>query len=325
MRVHSEKSIDSATVESRCSDRSGHDVARHALAHRRENRPRRLGALLRRQRCRRHQAELLGRAEYPFGAGSRGRDRRQPDRASAFPPNTSICTSVFPISLPAFITNAIVPQGVNIAAIEMSRGSILGYDPKTYVEVDFFGEDDTRSNMIRLVTERFTKIINVPNMKDHGAAGVTGCLKNIAYGELLERGALASDARRPTRCRSSARSPRVEPLRSKTVLQVMDGLRGVWHGGPFSTIPQFRFYPKQIMFGTDPVAIDRLLIDSSRTSAKRKARSRSGTAPCEHQSRPQTRIPTSITSSASPAISSTPPSWAWAFTTCDDPDDEHRI
>ena len=57
------------------------------------------------------------------------------------------------------------------------------YDPNTYVETNFFGEDDTRSNMIRLVTERFTKIINVPNMKDHGAAGVTGCLKNIAYGD----------------------------------------------------------------------------------------------------------------------------------------------
>ena len=36
--------------------------------------------------------------------------------------------------------------------------------------------------MMRLVTEQVTKIVNVPNMKDHGATGVTGCLKNIAYG-----------------------------------------------------------------------------------------------------------------------------------------------
>ena len=48
---------------------------------------------------------------------------------------------------------------------------------------NFFGEDDTRSYLIRMVTEQFTKIINVPNMKDHGASGVTGCLKNLAYGE----------------------------------------------------------------------------------------------------------------------------------------------
>ena len=41
----------------------------------------------------------------------------------------------------------------------------------------------------------------------------------------------------------------------------MDGLRGVWHGGPFSTDKRYRFYPKQMKFGTDPVAMDRFLID----------------------------------------------------------------
>ncbi len=41
----------------------------------------------------------------------------------------------------------------------------------------------------------------------------------------------------------------------------MDGLKGVWHAGPFSPLKKFRFYPGQIMFGTDPVAMDRLLID----------------------------------------------------------------
>jgi len=76
-----------------------------------------------------------------------------------------------------------VPKGVQTAAAETSRGSILGYDPYTYVDVDFFGEEDTRSNLIRLVSEKFTKVINVPTMKEHRAAGVTGCLKNIAYGD----------------------------------------------------------------------------------------------------------------------------------------------
>src|SRR5690348_8311580 len=70
-----------------------------------------------------------------------------------------------------------VPQGVHIWTAEHSRGSIAGYDPKTYVDVNFFGEDDTRSNLARPISETFTKIVNVPNMKDHGAAGVTGCLK----------------------------------------------------------------------------------------------------------------------------------------------------
>lgn len=161
-----------------------------------------------------------------------------------------------------------VPAGVNIVAVENPRGSLLGYDPNTYVEVDFFGEEDTRSNMARLVTERFTKIINVPNIKDHGAAGVTGCLKNIAYGDFSN--VARSHHREKTNTLTFIGTlASVEPLRSKTVLQVMDGLKGVWHGGPFAPERRFRFYPRQMMFGTDPVAIDHLELDF--VEAKRKA------------------------------------------------------
>ena len=152
-----------------------------------------------------------------------------------------------------------VPAGVHIEAIEKTRKSIAGYDPKTYVEVDFFGEDDTRSNMIRLVTEQFTKIINVPNMKDHGAAGVTGCLKNIAYGNFSNVARSHAGAKTNTLSFIGTLAA-VEPVRSKTVLQIMDGLRGVWQGGPFLRDKRYQFYPKQMMFGTDPVAIDRQLI-----------------------------------------------------------------
>jgi uncharacterized protein (DUF362 family) len=153
-----------------------------------------------------------------------------------------------------------VPQGVNIWAAENKRGSMESYDPATYVETAFFDEEDTRSNMTRLVCNRFTKIINVPNMKDHGASGVTGCLKNIAYGNFsnVARSHAGSETNTYSFIGTLAC---VEPLRSRTVLQVMDGLRGVWHGGPFSPHRKFRFYPKRMLFGTDPVAIDRLLLD----------------------------------------------------------------
>ncbi len=180
--------------------------------------------------------------------------------ALSIPPQNIYLYERFPDQLTSVQYDRYVPAGVNISAIEMSRGSILGYDPKTYVEVDFFGEDDTRSNMVRLVTERFTKIINVPNMKDHQAAGVTGCLKNIAYGN-FSNVARSHRSEKTNTLTFIGTLANLEPLRARTVLQVMEGLRGVWHGGPFSTIPKFRFYPKQIVFGTDPVAIDRLLID----------------------------------------------------------------
>lgn len=148
-----------------------------------------------------------------------------------------------------------VPKGV-----QLHTAGRTAYDPKTYVECNFFGEEDTRSNMVALVTKTLTKIINVPNMKDHGASGVTGCLKNIAYG------GFGNVARSHENVKTHTLSfigtlANVEPIRSRTVLQIMDGLRGVWHAGPFSRDKKFRFYPKQMMFGTDPVAIDRLLID----------------------------------------------------------------
>jgi uncharacterized protein (DUF362 family) len=149
-----------------------------------------------------------------------------------------------------------LPKGAHVVTAD----AFLGYDPFTYVDVNFFGEDDTRSNMVRLVTDRLTKIINVPNMKDHSASGVTGCLKNIAYGEFNNVARSHEFADTHTLSFIGVLAA-VEPLRSRTVLHVMDGLRGVWHGGPFSPNRRYRFYPKQIMFGTDPVAMDRLLID----------------------------------------------------------------
>ena len=149
-----------------------------------------------------------------------------------------------------------VPAGIRVE----SGDTWLGYDPDVYVEANFFGEDDTRSYLIRMVTEQFTKIINVPNMKDHSASGVTGCLKNIAYGEFgnVARSHYKAQTETLTFIGTLAN---VEPLRSRTVLNIMDGLRGVWHAGPFSRDKRYRFYPKQMKFGTDPVAIDRFLID----------------------------------------------------------------
>jgi uncharacterized protein (DUF362 family) len=155
-----------------------------------------------------------------------------------------------------------LPQGVLVQAAEGGnrRSQNRAYDPDTYVEVDFFGEDDTRSNMMRLVTQRLTKIVNVPNMKDHGATGVTGCLKNVAYGCFSN--VARSHARGRTHTLTSVGTfAAVEPLRSRTVLQVMDGLRAVWHGGPFAKTRRFVFEPRQLLVGTDPVAIDRLLLD----------------------------------------------------------------
>jgi uncharacterized protein (DUF362 family) len=163
-----------------------------------------------------------------------------------------------------------LPEGVTVFAAERGnrRTDNRAYDPATYVEVDFFGEDDTRSNMMRLVSRELTKIVNVPNMKDHGATGVTGCLKNVAYGCFSN--VARSHSRGQTHTRTAVGTfAAAEPLRSRTVLQIMDGLRAVWHGGPFAPTERYVFNPRRILFGTDPVAIDRLLLDI--IDEKRKA------------------------------------------------------
>lgn len=150
---------------------------------------------------------------------------------------------------------AFLPKGANIATAD----SYLGYDPYTFVEVNFFGEEDTRSNITRLVSDKLTKIINVPNMKDHSASGVTGCLKNIAYGSFSNVARSHYDSVTNTLTLIGTLAS-VEPLRSRTVLNIMDGIKGVWHAGPFSVNPKFRFFPGKIMVGTDPVAMDHILL-----------------------------------------------------------------
>src|SRR5688572_12805626 len=155
-----------------------------------------------------------------------------------------------------------LPQSIQLVAAERANQNVdnAGYDPAVYLEADLFGEDDTRSNMMRLVSQRLTKIINIPNMKDHGATGVTGCLKNIAYGSFSNVARTHQGGVSHTYSLVGQLAA-IEPLRSRTVLQIMDGLRGVWHAGPFARTTKYVFFPKQIMFGTDPVAIDRLLLD----------------------------------------------------------------
>ena len=148
-----------------------------------------------------------------------------------------------------------VPGGVRIE----SANTWLGFDPGVYVEANFFGEDDTRSFLMRMVSEQFTKIINVPNMKDHGASGVTGCLKNIAYGEFNNVGRSHYKALTDTYSFIGTLAA-TESLRSRTVLNIMDGLRGVWHAGPFST-DKSTFLPEADEVRDRSRAMDRFLID----------------------------------------------------------------
>jgi len=165
---------------------------------------------------------------------------------------------------------ALLPAGVRIVGIqEAFSGGGGGYEPTIYCGANFFGEWETRSYMASIVAHDLTKIINVPTMKDHSASGVTGALKNLAYGTF-------NNVARTHRPPHSFTNPliglmcTVEPLRSKAVLHIMDGLRQVWHGGPLTQVQEFIDQPGILMASTDPVAMDSIELEA--IEAKRRAR-----------------------------------------------------
>jgi uncharacterized protein (DUF362 family) len=155
----------------------------------------------------------------------------------------------------------LLPAGIGVLGIEDGVGDISGYDLDVYCEVNFFGEWETRSYMASVVAQNVTKIINVPTMKDHSAAGVTGCLKNLGYG-------VFNNVARSHRAPYSFTDPLIglmcstEPLRSKSVLHIMDGMREVWHGGPLTQVQDFIFQAGTLLIGTDPVAIDTIELET---------------------------------------------------------------
>jgi uncharacterized protein (DUF362 family) len=156
---------------------------------------------------------------------------------------------------------ALLPPGVRIVGIQEAFVAGGEYDPHVYCDANFFGEWETRSYMASIVAHEVTKIINVPTMKDHSASGVTGALKNLAYGTF-------NNVARTHRAPHSFTNPliglmcTVEPLRSKSVLHIMDGMRQVWHGGPLTQVQDFIDQTGILLVATDPVAMDTIELDA---------------------------------------------------------------
>jgi uncharacterized protein (DUF362 family) len=157
----------------------------------------------------------------------------------------------------------LLPVGVRVIGLDgewVTGGrKRTGYDPNVFAEMNCFGERETRSYMGSVVTEA-SKIINLPCLKEHNASGVTGCLKNLAYG-------CFNNVARTHRFPKTYTDPAIAvlctaaPLRAKAVLHIMDGIRAVYHGGPFAWNPDFVWEAKTLLIGTDPVAVDRIELE----------------------------------------------------------------
>jgi uncharacterized protein (DUF362 family) len=161
--------------------------------------------------------------------------------------------------------HVLVPPGVRVLGLDqewtVDGERHGGYDRTVYCEMDCFGERETRSYIGRIVSTEVTKIVNLPVMKEYNASGVTGCLKNLAYGSY-------NNVARTHVPPKTYTSPIIAvmcasaPVRTKAVLHIMDGIRAVYHSGPFAWNPEFHFDAKSLLIGTDPVAIDRIELET---------------------------------------------------------------
>jgi uncharacterized protein (DUF362 family) len=132
-----------------------------------------------------------------------------------------------------------------VADVEMKYGKDL---------IGYMINDGKTSYFTRIVTEKVTKIINVPILKNAGAT-TTCCLKNLSYGSI------SNTSRLHKLWMKSVVEPVAFPvLRDKVALNVVDGLQACYDGGPGAN-PKFIYDSNLLLFGTDPVALDAVAHD----------------------------------------------------------------
>ncbi len=143
---------------------------------------------------------------------------------------------------------------------------LSGYDPDVFISLELVhdGQDPKdertrRSHLGKLVTRRVNKLVLLPVLKDHGSAGVTGALKNMSHG-LVNNVARSHSNRHSNVCNQFIPEVVNHPvIRQKCVLQILDGIIGVFQGGPFGKNPNWTWEQNSLYFATDPVAMDHLV------------------------------------------------------------------
>lgn len=101
-----------------------------------------------------------------------------------------------------------------------------------------------------LVTKKLTKIINVPVFKNTGN-GISMATKNLGYGAICNTNRL----HRPLFFDVCTEVMAFPAIRDKLVLNITDGLRAQYDGGPGPNA-KFTFIYNKLFFATDPFALD---------------------------------------------------------------------
>jgi hypothetical protein len=114
----------------------------------------------------------------------------------------------------------------------------------------------------KLLTQKLTKIINLPAFKNSGNA-ISMATKNIGYGAVCNTNRLHT----PLFLDVCVEVLAFPPVRDKMVLNVTDGLRSQYDGGPDANA-KFTYLDNRLFFASDPFALD--MICHNRITAKRK-------------------------------------------------------
>ena len=170
-------------------------------------------------------------------------------------------------------------------SVEAQR-HVTGYDPDVFTVMGFCGpqhkndERRYRSHLSLIATRLVDKIVTLSVLKDHRSAGVTLAVKNMSHGHNnnvsrshlsgVDYGVRGPDRLMgPNQCNTFIpQAVSQTPLRRKATLHILDGLIGVYEGGPGCWNQTWGTWrANRLFFATDPVALDHVgwdLIDRVR-------------------------------------------------------------
>ncbi len=137
----------------------------------------------------------------------------------------------------------------------------VGYDDEVFYEtekdvVERRESGSIRSRYTNLLTKELTVVINVPVMKHHGIAGVSACLKNLAFGSVDNTYRFHSN---PLNCNPAIADIFAHTvLKDKVVLNIIDGLLAAFDGGP-TYDPDGVWQYGGLLVSQDPVALDQIV------------------------------------------------------------------
>ena len=140
----------------------------------------------------------------------------------------------------------------------------IGYDDEVFYESEKDSiarreNESTLSRYSRIVTQQVNVLINVPVLKHHAMAGVSGCLKNLAFGSV-------DNTRRfhgkPLYCNPAiGEILEHKVLKEKLVLNIVDGLVASFDKGPTYHAESTWKYGS-LFISTDPVILDVLVLQT---------------------------------------------------------------